>query len=74
MLNRHRRSLEEEFPAAGIDMLLSRKYMSDEESDDEHLPTGPILVLRSSYRSNNVSYYIKIHSLIIYSIKSILIA
>ena len=74
MFNHHRRSLKEEFLAAGMDMLLSRKYMSDEELDDEHPPIGSILVLRSSYRSNNVSYYIKIHSLIIYSINSILIA
>ncbi|KAI7846606.1 hypothetical protein BDC45DRAFT_542730 [Circinella umbellata] len=46
MLNCHRRSLEEEFPVAGMDMLLSRKYISDEESDDEHPPTGPILANR----------------------------
>ncbi|KAI7846647.1 hypothetical protein BDC45DRAFT_582905 [Circinella umbellata] len=58
MLNRHRRLLEEEFPAAGMDMLLSRKYMSDEELDDEHPPTGPILVLRSSYRSNNANRFL----------------
>ena len=58
MLDLHRRSLEEEFPAAGIDMLLNRQYMSDEESDDEDPTTSPILVLRPTYRSNNVSYYI----------------
>ncbi|KAG2214682.1 hypothetical protein INT45_009318 [Circinella minor] len=57
MLDLHRRSLEEEFPAAGMDMLLNRQYMSDEESDDEYPTTSPILVLCPTYRSNNANMF-----------------
>ncbi|KAI7849438.1 hypothetical protein BDC45DRAFT_560962 [Circinella umbellata] len=58
MLDLHRRSLEDEFPAAGMDMLLNRQYMSDEESDDEDPTTSPILVLRPTYRSNNANMFL----------------
>ncbi|KAI7847561.1 hypothetical protein BDC45DRAFT_610968 [Circinella umbellata] len=58
MLDLHRRSLEDEFPAAGMDMLLNRQHMSDEESDDEDPTTSPILVLRPTYRSNNANMFL----------------
>ena len=72
MLDGHKRSLEEDFPTAGMDMLLARKYMSDEESDDEDPTTSPVSVLRPSYRSDNVSYYVEILLLIVYLKNNIL--
>ena len=72
MLAHHRTSLEEEFPAIGMNVLLSNKYMSDEESDGEDPLTRPISVLRPSYRSDNVSYYVEILFLVIYLESSIL--
>ncbi|KAI7847966.1 hypothetical protein BDC45DRAFT_501313 [Circinella umbellata] len=59
MLDRHKRSLEEEFPTAGMEMLLNRKYTSDEESDDEDPTTSPISVLRPSYRSDNANRFLE---------------
>ena len=72
MLAHHRTSLEEEFPAIGMNVLLSNKYMSDEESDGEDPLTRPISVLRPSYRSDIVSYYVEILLLIIYLESSML--
>ena len=71
MLACHRTSLEEEFPIVGMDMFLNNKYMSDEESDEEHPTTNPISVLRPSYRSENVSYHLKIIFVIIYLIDDV---
>ncbi|KAG2205584.1 hypothetical protein INT45_002786 [Circinella minor] len=56
---RRNRSLEEDFPTAGMDMLLARKYMSDEESDDEDPTTRPISILRPSYRSDNANRFLE---------------
>ncbi|KAI7846651.1 hypothetical protein BDC45DRAFT_576895 [Circinella umbellata] len=58
MLDRHKRSLEEDFPTAGMEMLLNRKYTSDEESDDEDPTSSLISVLRPSYRSNNANRFL----------------
>ncbi|KAI7846637.1 hypothetical protein BDC45DRAFT_528775 [Circinella umbellata] len=59
MLDRHKRSLEEDFSTAGMEMLLNRKYTSDEESDDEDPMTSPISVLRPSYRSDNANRFLE---------------
>ncbi|KAG2211407.1 hypothetical protein INT45_006024 [Circinella minor] len=56
-INRHNR--QEDFPTAGMDMLLARKYMSDEESDDEDPTTSPVSVLRPSYRSDNANRFLE---------------
>ncbi|KAI7854625.1 hypothetical protein BDC45DRAFT_119776 [Circinella umbellata] len=59
MLAQHRTSLEKEFPAVGMNILLSNKYMSDEESDDEDPLTRPISVLRPSYRSDIANRFLE---------------
>ncbi|KAG2215586.1 hypothetical protein INT45_006818 [Circinella minor] len=51
--------LRKDFPTAGMDMLLARKYMSDEESDDEDPTTSPVSVLRPSYRSDNANRFLE---------------
>ncbi|KAI9243227.1 hypothetical protein BDA99DRAFT_597457 [Phascolomyces articulosus] len=50
-LRENRSSLEERYPSNGMDLLITRKYMSEEDSDDEEPKEKPWIVSRPEYRS-----------------------
>ncbi|KAI9247215.1 hypothetical protein BDA99DRAFT_543059 [Phascolomyces articulosus] len=54
-LRENRSSLEERYPSNGMDLLITRKYMSEEDLDDEEPKEKPWIVSRPEYRSDSIT-------------------